>query len=228
MPPQYTNGVYCMINKDKITKADVYNEKGELMFTTRSITFPKDFFKLKGLELVSIRGNDLPFFKKSDVITVIFEYINGTRLKCVSKVDISTQYQLNFHVGEGEVLEERRRSFKVKTQEPTFIYRIERGEEIIDLEIPQRATVLNINLGGVLMTCEMELIPGDIVSQKVLPEGMDVRSRILRRQTDRDGNLIGYGCCFLDITAPQEEKIARHLMDCQLAERDRRRKEGGY
>lgn len=215
-----------MINKEKITKADIYDERGNLMLTTKSVTFPRDFFKLKGLELVSIKGNDLPVFHKDDKIKIIFEYINGTRLECTSRVDISTPLQLNFHVGEGVVLEERRRSFKVATVEPAYIKRIERDEQVFDLETIINATILNINLGGVLLKCDTELQVGDIIDMSILPQPMELRAQILRKQIDGSGELIGYGCCFLDVTTGQEERLARYLLECQLAERDRRRNEG--
>lgn len=215
-----------MINKEKITKADIYDENGNLLLSTKSVTFPRDFFKLKGLELVSIKGSDLPIFHKDDKIKIIFEYINGTRLECHSGVDISTDKQLNFHVGEGIVLEERRRSFKVTTVEPAFIMRIERNEEVFDLETKKDATILNINLGGVLLKSDAELVVGDIIDLSILPDPMYLRAKILRKQTDSSGELIGYGCCFLDVTTTQEERLARYLLECQLAERDRRRNEG--
>lgn len=215
-----------MINKEKITKADIYDENGILLLSTKSITFPRDFFKLRGLELVSVKGNDLPIFHKDDKIKIIFEYMNGTRIECMSKVDISTDQQLNFHVGEGVVLEERRRSFKVETIEPAFIKRIERNEEVLDPETAQDATILNINLGGVLLKTDAELLVDDIIDLSIVPVPLDLRAKILRRQTDISGELVGYGCCFLDVTTIQEEKLARHLLECQLAERERRRNEG--
>lgn len=217
-----------MINKDKIQRVDVYDENGKRLLSTKSFTFPRDFFKLKGLELVAIKGTDLPMLSKGDKITVVFEYLNGTRIQCNTKIDLSTDLQLNFHVDDGMVLEERRNSYKVKTPGACAkILQIERGEEeIADLEEPYTAAIININLTGVLMQCDIELNVGDIVRLKLLDDPIELNTEILRLQFDNEDVLVGYGCRFLDVTPPQEEKIARFIFNCQLAERERRKNEG--
>ena len=213
-----------MINKEKITRLDIYGENGERLLSTKAFNFPRDFFKIKGYELVSVRGNDLPVLKKAEQISIIFEYLNGTRIKCKSKVDISTPQQMNFHVDDGVVLEERRRSFKVNTSEPAYILRIEREDDIIDLEEQQEVKILNINLTGILMKSDMDIKISDVLSLKMLDGAMELRAEILRRQMNTEGELVGYGCRFLDVTQSQEERLARYLFECQLAARDQRKK----
>lgn len=223
------NGVGpIMINKDKIQRVDIYDQNGKRVLSTKAFSFPRDFFKIKGYELVSIKGNDLPLLTKNENITVIFEYLNGTRIQCQTKTDISTELQLNFHVDDGMVLEERRGSYKVNTPNAfAKILHIEHGEEeITDLEDPYTVAILNINLTGVLMKCDIELTPGDIVTLKLLDDPIELNTEILRLQLDNEGDLIGYGCRFLDVTPQQEEKIARFIFNCQLAERERRKNEG--
>ena len=217
-----------MINKDKIQRVDIYDENGKRVLSTKSFSFPRDFFKIKGYELVAIKGNDLPLLSKGDQITVIFEYLNGTRIQCNTRIDLSTDLQLNFHVDDGMVLEERRGSYKVNTPGVyAKVLHIERGEEeIADLEEPYTAAILNINLTGVLMKCDIELNVGDLVRLKLLDDPIELNSEILRLQLDNSGELIGYGCRFLNVTPPQEEKIARFIFNCQLAERERRKNEG--
>ena len=216
-----------MINKDKIQRVDVYDESGKRLLATKSFSFPRDFFKVKGFELVAIKGTDLPMLSRGDKITVIFEYLNGTRIQCNTRIDLSTDLQLNFHVDDGMVLEERRGSYKVNTPGVySKILHIERGEEVIELEEPHNAAILNINLTGVLMKCEIELNVGDIVRLKLLDDPIEINAEVLRLQLSNEDELIGYGCRFLDVTPPQEEKIARFIFNCQLAERERRKNEG--
>lgn len=217
-----------MINKDKIQRVDIYDGSGKRVLSTKAFSFPRDFFKIKGYELVAIKGNDLPILSKGDQITVIFEYLNGTRIQCNTRIDLSTDLQLNFHVDDGMVLEERRGSYKVNTPGAfAKLLHIERGEEeITDLEEPFSAAILNINLTGVLMKCDIPLNVGDIVRLKLLDDPIELNAEILRLQLNNDGELMGYGCRFLDVTAPQEEKIARFIFNCQLAERERRKNEG--
>lgn len=217
-----------MINKDKIQRVDIYDESGKRVLSTKSFLFPRDFFKIKGYELVAIKGNNLPQLAKNEQITVIFEYLNGTRIECRTKADLSTDLQLNFHVDEGMILEERRGSYKVTTPDAVAkILHIERGEdEVIDPEEPYIASIININLTGVLMKCDFEFAEGDIVRMSLLDDPIEINSEVLRRQLDDNGGLVGYGCHFLDVTPQQEEKIARFIFNCQLAERERRKNEG--
>lgn len=217
-----------MINKDKIQRVNIYDGSGKRVLATKAFSFPRDFFKIKGYELVAIKGNDLPILSKGDQITVIFEYLNGTRIQCNTRIDLSTDLQLNFHVDDGMVLEERRGSYKVNTPGAfAKLLQIKRGEEeITDLEEPFSAAILNINLTGVLMKCDIPLNMGDIVRLKLLDDPIELNAEILRLQLDNDGELMGYGCRFLDVTPPQEEKIARFIFNCQLAERERRKNEG--
>lgn len=211
-----------MINKDKIKRVDVYNSSGKRIISTEAFGFPRDFFKIRGYELVSIRGSNLPIIPKTESIKVVFEYSTGTRIECITRADISMDNQLNFHVDDGVVLEERRGSYKVETPNAfAKILRIERGdEEITDLEDPYSAAILNINLTGVLMKCDIELQVGDIVVLKFLDDSVVLQTEILRLQLNDKGELIGYGCRFNNVSPSQEEKIARYIFECQLAERE--------
>lgn len=215
-----------MINKDKIFKVDIYGQDGVRLLTTGSFSFPKDFFRIKGWELVAIKAKDLPVLKKEEKISAVFEYINGTRIKCETKVDISTPYQMNFRVDEGEVMEERRGSYKVNTPGAVAdIIRIEKNEdEVVDMVEPYSAKIININLSGVLMNCDLKLSKGEIITMRILNGTIELRGEVLRRQLNDNNEFVGYGCKFLDVSKVQEEKIAKYIFDCQIAERDRRKK----
>lgn len=213
-----------MINKDRIQKVDIYGEGMKHLFSTKAFTFPKDFFKIKGWELVSIKQANLPIMRKGDVVSAVFEYSNGTRVRCDTKVDISTSEQMNFHVDDGYVLEERRNSFKVATpNEYAKICRIEHIDDTVtDLEEPFRVRIHNINLTGVFMESSTELQAGEIVGLLMFDETVELRTEILRVQKDNDGGIIGYGCKFHDVTPAIEEKIARFIFNLQVQERERR------
>ncbi|MGN0666175.1 MAG: PilZ domain-containing protein [Huintestinicola sp.] len=216
-----------MLNKEKIIRVDIYDKDGRRVLSTNSFSFPRDFFRIKGLELVVIKGPDLPLLTHEENIKVVFEYVNGTRIQCLTKVDISTHDQLNFHVDDGIPLEERRASFKVQTNIGAQITYLKRAEEEIVLSAPVNVSILNINLGGVLLnTDDMELFPEDIIRLELFDGTLKLNTTVLRVQMGTDGIRAGYGCCFKNITSGQEEKIARFIMECQLAERERRRKLG--
>ena len=212
-----------MINKDKISRVLIYDAKGKLMITTKSVFFPKDFFRIKGKDLVMLKGSDFPLISKGENIEAVFEYINGTRIKYDTTVDLCTEYQVNFHVGQGEVLEERRRSFKVSVNfdalSPFYI----RGEEMYAFDDPIMLHFVNINLGGVYFSSTSEFEPGDQVMLNFLDGEMQLLAEILRIQKNDEGEIDGYGCRFLDVNQAQEERLARFIFDCQVLERERRK-----
>ncbi len=212
-----------MINKDKISRVLVYDSNGKMIISTKSVFFPKDFFKIKGKELVMLKGSDFPLVSKGENVSIIFEYINGNREKYVTTIDLGTEYQINFHVGGGEILPERRRSFKVSVDfeglSPFFI----RGEEMFPFDDPVMLHFENINLGGVYFHSDSEFETGDQVMLNFLDGEMQLLAEILRVQKNEEGKIDGYGCRFLDVSQAQEERLARFIFDCQVLERERKR-----
>ena len=211
-----------MINKDKINRVMIYDLNGKLLLMTASVFFPKDFFKVKGTDFVMLKGSDYPVLPTSTPIDAVFEYATGTRVKYRTSIDLGTEYQMNFRVSEGEVLEERRRSFKIMVdmdgQSPFFI----RGEEMFSFANPVELKVVNINLGGVLFSSDSDFEPGDQVMLDFMDGEMKLLIEVLRIQRGLKGDIEGYGCKFIDITESQEEKLAKFIMDCQVLEREKR------
>ena len=216
-----------MVNKDKIIRASVYDEQDKLLFSTKAIDWPRDFFRIKHKELCRLKGKNIPDLHKGTPVYVIFEYLNGTRVKCSTVVDLCTEHQINIHVDDGQVLEERRKSYKISVSMPAAISFFIRGDETIQFDESLSCQVRNINLGGVLLETTYEFAVGDCVSLSLIDGELDILAEILRRQTDNDGNFIGFGCKFSGITPPQEERIARYIFDVQLAEREKKKKLAG-
>lgn len=216
-----------MINKDKISRVLIYDINRALLVSTKSVTFPKDFFKIKKQDLVMLKGTNFPLISKNEYIDVVFEYTNGTRVQYRTTVDICTEYQINFHVGEGVALEERRRSFKIQISingvSPFFI----RAEEIFNFDNPMILNIKDINLGGVFFSTNEEFEKGDQIMLSFLDGEMEILSEILRVQYSPEGEIEGYGCRFINVNQSQEERLARFIFDCQLIERERKRKTSG-
>ncbi|MBQ8787216.1 MAG: PilZ domain-containing protein [Oscillospiraceae bacterium] len=212
-----------MVNKDKISRVLIYDSNGKLLISTKSVFFPKDFFKIKGKDLVMLKGSDFPLISKGENVEVIFEYINGNRVKYETTIDLCTEYQVNFHAGQGEILAERRRSFKVSVDfnglSPFYI----RGEEMYAFDDPIMLHFVNINLGGVYFNSDAEFEKGDQVMLNFLDGEMQLLAEILRVQKNEEGGIDGYGCRFLDANQAQEERLARFIFECQLLERERRK-----
>lgn len=212
-----------MLNKDRIVRVLVYDANGKLVIATKSVFFPKDFFKIKGQDLVMLKGSGFPLIATDEKISVVFEYIDGSRIKCNTVIDLCTEYQINFHVGKGELLSERRKSFKISIDldglSPFYI----RGEEMFAFDEPAIIHFVNINLGGVFFTSESDFELGDCVMLNFLDDEMQILSEIIRVQHSDGGEIEGYGCRFLDMNAAQEERLTRFIFDCQVIERERKR-----
>jgi hypothetical protein len=210
-----------MVNKEKISKVDVYDSNGTRLLSTKEVFFPKDFFRIKGKELVLIKDKKMPLLERGQMLEVVFEYINGTRVKYLTTVDICTEYQLNFHLGDGVTLTERRRSYKVNAEfEGCSEYYI-RNEEMFYFSEPLCLHFKNINLGGTFFNADYEFVVGDQIMMSFLDGKIEIISEILRIQNDEQGKIQGYGCKFLNIAPHQEECIARFIFECQIAEREK-------
>ncbi len=213
-----------MIKKDKIGRVVIYDSQDRLLLTTKSVFFPKDFFRIKGRDLVMIKGSGLPLIPKDEYISAVFEYINGMRMKYKTSVDLSTDQQMNFHVGDGVALEERRASFKINVEFNAASSFYIRNEEIISFEKPLNVHICNINLGGVYMKTDFDFEPGDQLLLVFFGGEMELLTEVLRVQNKIGTNEVdGYGCHFLNITQTQEERLARYIFECQIAERDKQR-----
>ena len=171
-----------------------------------------------------LKGSGFPPVSRNEHIEAVFEYINGTRVKYKTVVDLSTEYQMNFHVGEGEAMEERRRSFKINVELAGVVHFYMRDEQVFSFDEPIDVEMKNINLGGVFFRSEYVFEKGDQVMLSFLDGKMEFLSDILRVQTKAGTDEVdGYGCRFLNVTPVQEEQLAKFIFDCQIAEREKRK-----
>ena len=214
-----------MINKNKIKKVFLYDQDGKLMIMSRSVTFPRDFFRLRNKDLVMLKGTNFPVLPKDSYVEVIFEYLTGIRMKYVTTIDISTEKQINFHVGDGIEVEERRRFYKVEIEIDGVAQFYMRDDEIYNFAPPISTKFKNINIGGVFLLPmpELELEKGDLIMFNFMNGEMNLLSEVLRVQVGDDG-VTGYGCRFTSPTPQQEERMARFLFECQALEREQAKK----
>lgn len=208
----------AMLVKEKVVSVAVYDSKDRYIATTKVFSFPKELIKAKGKTAVSIKGQSFNLISKGEYISLVFEYIGGTRFKAMARAEASARCQIDVHVGEVEELEERRSSFKVNTREKVIVYRSDDS----DAE-GYSAMILNINIGGVLLKSDISFLPGDIFYLSMLDGKLELRTLVLRKQTDINGALVGYGCQFQNVSEQQEADITKFIFDCQIAERERRK-----
>ncbi len=215
-------GSICLLNKDKIVKAEVYNKAGKLIVSTVSPEFPKDFFSLKGTDFVVIKDKRVAPAQIGEPVDVIFYYINGTRIKYETVIDLATDMQVNIHVGpEYTIMEERRRFFKVEVDAAGLVKSFVRDGKETLFDEPLTVRIKNINLGGVFMVSNFEFIVGDTFTLSLPSCGVEVSTEVLRVQKDAEGIVAGYGCKFLDLSFSGEEKISRFVFECQKKDKEK-------
>ncbi len=202
-------------SKEKLLKIEIYDEKEHFIGTSKLFTFAKQGLFNKSTTGITIKANNLTSLKKGASVKMVFEYLNGSRFKGICRVDSVSRTEVTIFVGAVEELVERRRSFKVNTKEKATLYRSKKDEKGLD------ATILNINLGGVLVSCEEALTQGSEWYINTLNGELELLMKVLRVQKNEIGKIIGYGCQFLDISQQDEDTVAKYIFECQVAERER-------
>lgn len=213
-----------MLNKDKIIRAEIFDTGGKLIVSTVLLEFPKDFFNIRNTEFVVFKGINIPPVKMGEDVDVVFYYLNGTRIKYATTIDLATDMQVNVHIGSNyTVLEERRRYYKTEINTIGKVTSYKRDDEEVVFEEPIFVRVKNINIGGVFLISNYEFIVGDLLTLSILEETINVKTEIIRIQIDSGGDRAGYGCRFLDVPLTDEEILSRYINKCQLLERDKRK-----
>jgi hypothetical protein len=171
---------------------------------------------------VVLKGSGFPVLPVGTYIEAVFEYVNSARVKYITSIDISTDRQMNFHVEEGEILEERRQFYKVNVTFDGLAVFLIRNGEIMSFDSPVQLKFLNLNLGGAFIKSPVAFKIGDQIRLKFLDGELELLSEILRVQRSERGEVSGYGCRFLDVTLSQEERLNKFIMETQIIEREKR------
>ncbi len=217
-----------MIFGGKVIKVDVLDTKGTVLLSTdKHFVIPMNINSDED-SIVIIKGRDLPELEYNSIVSLILTTKSNDRIKLMGSISMSMDKQLNVKVmrsSSTQLLEERRRSYKLKVNVGGRALFYVRDEKTIRYDEPLHLDVLDINVGGLFMVCKDEYMEGDLVCVEVdlfddYP--LNAAVRILRVQRDGEGNIIGYGCEFQGLTAAQEDYIGRFVYKVQSEERLKR------
>lgn len=204
----------------KVIKVEVLDEKGErILETDKNFVLPRSMSDEDSI--VMIKGRYLPELDYNRIVSVVTTTKGNDRIKYTGAVTMSIDSQLNIRIlrnNDSQVLQERRRYYKIKVDEAGRILSVLRDEETQTLDLPARIKVLDINVGGVFMTCDqMEFEKQDIITLEVdlAHETLISEAKVLRVQRAQDGSILGYGCEFQGLTAAQEDIISRFIIKVQ-------------
>lgn len=211
----------------KIIKVEVLDEKGAVIISSE-----KNFVVPKNDEdsIVMIKGRDLPELDHNMIVSVVTTSKSGDRVRYMGAVAVSMETQMNIqllHSNDTQVLTERRRFFKIKVKENGKALFFVRDEKNIRFDEPVPITVLDINVGGVFLNCDLEdaeFIIDDLICVEIYlfaDYPLNAAVRVLRVQRDSEGEIMGYGCEFQGLTAAQEDYIGRFIYKVQSEQRQK-------
>ena len=212
---------------NKIVKVEILDRNGTVAVTSeKNFVFPKNIETSEDSILI-IKGADLKEFAKDERVHVISTTKAGDRIKYPGMVTVSLDTQLNVRIiksHDTEVLQERRRYFKIKVFERGRVLFMVRDDETTRFEEPVPMEINDINIGGVFMVTSVPLQEDDIVCIDVdlfIDYRLNAVARVLRVQRNPDGTVKGYGCAFQGLTASQEDYIGKYIYKVQSAQRQK-------
>lgn len=211
-----------MLFSNRIVKVEVLDKNGAVVLTAeKNFVFPKNMDSDDDSILI-IKGKGLREFGYNEQVSAVTTLKSGERVKYAGIVSVSLDTQLNIKLVKSartELLEERRRYFKIKVQEKGRALFFIRGEDTYRLDEPVSLEIADINIGGIFMISpDYTFSQDDIVCVEVdlfVDYKLNAMARVLRVQTAPDGTVKGYGCEFQGLTASQEDYIGRFIYKVQ-------------
>lgn len=213
-----------MIFGGKIIKVELLDDKGKIIYSAE-----KNFVLPKNMDdddsIVIFKGKNLPDLERNMIVSIVTTSKANDRIRYTGAVSMSMDSQLNVRIlknNETQVLQERRRFFKIKINEKGRALFYVRGEQTVRYDEPPEISVLDINVGGIFFSSEEEFSEGDIVCVDIdlfIDNPLNTAVKILRVQRNEDGTIKGYGCLFESLTGAQEDMIGRFIMKVQSEQR---------
>ena len=209
----------------KVIKVELLDDKGKLIFTAE-----KNFVLPKNMDdedsIVIFKGKNLPDLERNTIVSLVTTTKANDRIRYTGAVSMSMDSQLNVKIlknNETQLLQERRRFFKIKINEKGRALFYVRDEKTVRYDEPPEISVLDINVGGIFFSCETEeFMEGDLVCVDVdlfIDNPLNTAGKSLRVQRNEDGSIKGYGCLFESLTGAQEDYIGRFIMKVQSEQR---------
>lgn len=193
----------------------IFNEKGNFLCSGLLLSINNGTIMMK--------GHNLPELKTKKRIIVEIYDLNGIS-PYLCEVRLSSTNQLNALIIRKEPLTERRKTLKVKTDlsfSASSIYR--NGENVTEHFKDLQINMINLSLGGMLISANHELLVGDLImfhfsyeSNAILISAQIVRIDKKHDKITKQPSSINYGCIFEKMTSHNESVILKYLFDRQL------------
>lgn len=215
-------GLMRLAFESKVIKVEVLDEKGNLILTSeKGFTLPGRVSSDED-SIIKIKGRDLPELDRNTIVSVVTTSKSADRIRYSGAISVSMETQMNIKLlklGDTQLLQERRRFFKIKVNEKGRALFYVRDEKTVRFDEPLEIAVRDINVGGVFVVCaDYEFMVDDLICFDIdlfVDAPLNAAARVLRVQRDSEGNITGYGCEFHGLTASQEDSIGRFILKIQ-------------
>lgn len=215
------------LNKDDFTSFEITDLNGSRLFYTESnfdfpIMYDTDDTLIENM--LVIKGRKLPELPKTEYVYAVGTQKSGDRIRYHSTVRVSSEFQINIQLrpDTATVMEERRRYFKIKTNEKAYItFVVDSEDNTTTLEPPVEIHITDINVGGIFFITyepEADFKAGQKAMIVIGLDGkrLELTTEILRVQRLNAPPGRGYGCRFIGISRAQEEIISRYIYKLQF------------
>ncbi len=195
----------------------VYNLNKKLEGVGHLLSINSDTIKIKGDDLPEIKSGTKVYIEIYNELTGISPYI--------CEIGVASRNQLNAHIKSRENIIERRNSLKVRTDLSFYIETLIRNGEDITKDVPSmKLNVLNLSVGGMLISSNYDLLINDEIKfhfqyakyQLILINAKVIRIDKKQRHDNDDLETVNYGCSFEKMARYNESVIMQYLYDRQL------------
>lgn len=187
--------------------------------------------------IIMVKGKKLPILCAGAYIIInIYDELVGI-CPYLCKVSVSSKNQLTAIIVRKDSIIERRKSLKVRTDLSFYVNKIERNDEDITDSLPNiKINILNLSIGGMLISSNVELLLNDVITYyfeynkyKSIP--LEAKISRIDKFTDNHDNdyddyddyddyenkkTFNYGCYFVSISSSDESVICQYLFDRQI------------
>ena len=177
-----------------------------------------------GDDIIKVMGSSLPIIDAgTEIFLEIYNEFSGIS-PYFCEVRLASKNQLNAFILKAEQVFERRKSLKVRTDLSFYVSHLYRdGKELIKSVPNMKIHILNLSMGGMLISSNYNLIENDVLSfyfhygkGLVIPlKATVIRIDSMHDTGTKELSFANYGCKFEELHPIYEEVVIRYLYERQ-------------
>nr|WP_312577423.1 PilZ domain-containing protein [Sedimentibacter sp.] len=178
---------------------------------------------------IIVKGNNLPVLDSGmNIIVKIYDELVGIS-PYLCNVSVASRHQLTAQILRKDPIIERRNALKVRTDLSFYVSKIYRNGDDITDELPNiKINVLNLSIGGMLISSNIDLMLGDVITyyfKYYKYKSIPLEAKIIRidkledegeEKNENGSEEKNYGCYFISMSSSDEAIILQYLFDRQL------------